>query len=214
VKTPPSASTSTSTTSAPRLRQRVRYRTHTRSLLYNKSDSLWLCIDTSLVGIGPKTGLLTAPRLKACHPPPIALPGPSHYQLLSATTSVRPGSSFQHQHISRILRQAPRRSLNRTRSHLEAVSRLRLGSVELSRADQHSQTSLPASTSVSEALVSSSYLDKSCIDQPTTSQPSRLIVQVRSTRRRRRTRETMEISLGSSVLTVRLTARVYKTRIV
>jgi hypothetical protein len=183
VKTPPwaSTSTSTSTTSASRLRQRVRYHTHTRSLLYNESDSLWLSIDTSLVGIGPETGLLTAPRLKTRHPPPIALAGPSDHQLPSGTTPVRPGSSSQHPHTSRIRRQAPRRSLNRTRSHLEALSRLRLDSVELSRADQHSQTSLPASTSVSDALVSSSHLDKSCIGQPTTSQPSRLIVQVRST---------------------------------
>jgi hypothetical protein len=138
VKTPPWASTSTSTTSASRLRQRVRYRTHTRSLLYNKSDLLWLRIDTSLVGIGPTTGLLTAPRLKARHPPPIALAGPSHHQLPSATTPVRPGSSSQHPQTSRIRRQAPRRSHNRTRSHLKALSCLRLDLAELPQADHRS----------------------------------------------------------------------------
>jgi hypothetical protein len=146
--------------------------------------------------------------------PPTTLAGPSHHQLPLATTPVHPGSSSQHPQTSWIRRQAPRRSHNRTRAHLEALSCLRLDSVELSRADQHSQTSLPASTSVSDALVSSSHLDKSCIVQLTTSQPSRLIVQVRSTRRRRRTTETMEISMGSSGLTVRSTAHLYKTRLV
>jgi hypothetical protein len=68
--------------------------------------------------------------------------------------------------------------------------------------------------SVLDALASSFRLGKSRIVCLTTSQPSRVIVQVQSIRRSRSARETRKIRIGSSEHTVQLIFCVYETRLV
>jgi hypothetical protein len=141
------------------------------------------------------------------HPHPIALTGPSRRQLPLAITTMRLGLgsvlapvsaklavSTEAGRVSSALVPAPRLC----RAHTSASSLPDLKNTGIIRLGRPSVVVSPHNVP----------------HHPPTSQPSGLIVQVRSTQQRRRRMETREISLGSSEHTVRITACVFKIPLV
>jgi hypothetical protein len=186
----------------------------TPSLINNDTNSTWLYVSASRVGIGletPTPKRVQGSALSIHHSHPIALTGPSRRQLPLAITTMRLGLGSVLAPVS-----AKLAGISAVSTEAGRVSSALAPAPRLCRAHT-SASSLPdlKNTGIIRLGRTSVVVSPHNVPHhPPTSQPSGLIVQVRSTQRRRRRMETREISLGSSEHTVRITACVFKIPLV